>query len=218
MSNDLFWIDEIQNPKALLVVAHPDDETIFAGGLILSSLETQWTIICCVHEYGPRREEFYRACEFLSQESGNPIEPNYLGTPPAQAFQSLSEYLIEYREGYDIVFTHNRMGEYGHEHHKFVHNTVINIVANPNTWLFISPGSSNVDQDKLRSKRADGNRAVHLNPETLRLKIRAFQDCYESQSKLYGYDQETGELRETDLRETLHWEFESGKEEYTYFK
>jgi hypothetical protein len=40
------WLLDIPKARALLVVTHADDETIFAGGLILSSQNTAWTIIC----------------------------------------------------------------------------------------------------------------------------------------------------------------------------
>ena len=42
-------------------------------------------------------------------------------------------------------------------------------------------------------------------------------ECHVSQAEKYGYDK-NGKLRDTDLRETLLWEFESGKEEYTLFR
>ena len=32
------------------------------------------------------------------------------------------------------------------------------------------------------------------------------------------YTKETGELHKSQLKETLQWEFESGKEEYTFYK
>ena len=43
LQEDPLWLFDISHPKALLVVAHADDETIFAGGLILSSRKTEWT-------------------------------------------------------------------------------------------------------------------------------------------------------------------------------
>jgi len=211
------WIDEIKDPNALMVVAHPDDETIFAGGLILS-FNANWTIVCCIHEQEERRSEFHCACDFLSEQSGNLIKSEYLGFSSAQAVQMLPEKLLDYRDDFDIVFTHNSMGEYGHEHHKLVHHMVVANIFHENTWLFISPGSWNVNQDVLRSKNEDGNRILKIKPEILELKIRTFHECHKSQAMTYGYDPKTKKLRETQLKDTLKWEFESGLEEYTFFK
>lgn len=218
------WLFDISEPRALLVVAHPDDETIFAGGLILCSRETRWTVVCCTDEGDQaRQDEFHRACEFLVQHSGNHVDPVFLGLIPQGDVHiehlALAEALKSHALSYDIVFTHNRQGEYGHQYHKLVHRCVIECIANPNTWVFISPGSKNVNQEKLRSKMPSGNVSLPLSSEILGLKVQAFQECHVSQARLHGYDPVSDELRNTDLKETLSWYFEDpGREEYTFFR
>jgi len=216
MTKGPVWLSDIPRPRALLVVAHPDDETIFAGGFILKSEETEWTVICCVPESGPRREEFRVACKFLAKESANRINPVILGLAPVNDF-TLAESLRSYATGYDIVLTHNREGEYGHEDHKLINRCVVGSIAHPNTWVFISPGSKNVNQEELRSKEPGGNVTVCLSPHILSLKRKAFQECHRSEAEKYGYDA-NGTLRDTDLRETLSWEFESGREQYSFYR
>lgn len=220
ISQDRPWLFNISQPRALLVVAHPDDETIFAGGLILLSRETRWTVVCCTDEGNPtRQDEFFCACEFLAQHSGNCVESVFLSLSPKRdghvEHRAVVKALTSYTTGYDIVFTHNSQGEYGHEHHKLLHRCVIESISNPNTWVFISPGSKNVNQDELRSKIPNGNVSLDLTSEILRLKVQAFQDCHVSQAMVYGYDPVSNELHNTDLKETLTWYFENpGREEY----
>ena len=214
------WLFDIPEPKALLIVAHADDETIFAGGLILSSCKTTWTIICCKPETSKRKNEFLSACRFLSKKSGNHID-SILLTPILNSKGGLEKLekkdLEPYRTGYDIIFMHNNMGEYGNEDHKLVHRYVIDLIANSNTWVFISPGSTNVGQEELKSEKPGGNYILNLSPKIQTLKKRTFQEYHISQAECYGYD-ETGKLKESQLLETLQWEFESGKEKYTFYK
>lgn len=180
--------------------------------------------MCCTDEGSQtRRDEFLCACEFLAQHSGNHIEPVLLGLVPQHGgsieYLALAKALKPYATGYDIVFTHNSQGEYGHEHHKTVHRCVIESINNHNTWVFISPGSKNVNQEELRSRIPGGNVALDLPPEILRLKVQIFQECHVSQARRYGYDPVSGELRGTDLKETLLWYFEDpGREEYTFYR
>ena len=218
LADDPVWLFEIREPHALLVVTHPDDETIFAGGLILSSRQTKWTIICCVAESVQRQNEFRCACKFLAGESGNRISSILLNIPKKLDgkidYKALTRELRAFAKGYNIVFTHNSQGEYGHPNHKLVHQGVIESIANPNTWLFISPGSKN--QQVIKSKKIGGNYTLDLSKDIQNLKIKAFQECHVSQAQLYGYDN-TDKLRPSQLLETLLWEFESGKEQYTFY-
>ena len=212
------WLFTISKPRALLVVAHPDDETIFSGGLILSSAGTRWTIVCCIPENAQRRREFLKACQLLAVKSGSHVEPVVLELAPGARGlidrEKLAERLESYTTGFDIVFTHNREGEYGHPNHKIVHRVVMQTIAHPNTWVFVSPGSRNVNQDGLRSRIPEGTISLELSPEIQQFKIEIFHECHRSQARLFGYDK-TGQLQDSDLRETLLWEFESGREEYT---
>lgn len=199
------------------------NETIFVGGLILRSRETRWTIVCCTDEGDRRREdEFLCASKFLARYSGNRVQPVFLGLSlqldgqmePVAVVNALKPYAV----GYDIVLTHNSKGQYGHEHHKLVHGCVIKTICNPNTWVFVSPGSKNVNQEELKSGIPGGNASLDLSHEILRLKKEAFGKCHVSQALVYGYDPVSNELRSTDLKETLSWYFENpGREEFAFF-
>lgn len=164
-----FWLFKIPKPRALLVVAHPDDETIFAGGVILCSRETQWTIVCCTTGSDQRQDEFLRACQFLAKESRNRINPILLRLVPNSHIDrlALAKELRSHATGYDIVFTHNSQGEYGHPDHKLVHRYVIDSIANPNTWVFISLGQRTLikKNSKARNPEEISRSTFHLRFE-----------------------------------------------------
>lgn len=97
-----------------MVVAHPDDESLWGAGLMIRHPK-DWTVICCtVPFHDPvRAEKFLDACKVLGAhgisipfpERGGPIEVPDLS-------------------GYDLIITHNSAGEYGHVQHKELHNKI----------------------------------------------------------------------------------------------
>jgi len=57
-------------PKsAAVIVAHPDDETLWAGGTILSHPSWNWFIVClCRKSDTERAAKFYKALKILKAE------------------------------------------------------------------------------------------------------------------------------------------------------
>jgi len=107
----------------LLCVAHPDDETIFFGGLLLKRRTRPWKVICVTDgnadgQGRKRYGQFRRACAKLGVEDfewwGFPdrYEQRLPVDTLALALASL--------ETPTEVFTHGILGEYGHPHHQDV--------------------------------------------------------------------------------------------------
>lgn len=108
-----------------VVVAHPDDETLWAGALLASreksSREKPWDVICCtVPRRDPERSlRFYEAVRVLG---GFPILIPITETEPNEDLPHLAVVDLS---PYDCVVTHNKEGEYGHRHHRNVHEYVM---------------------------------------------------------------------------------------------
>lgn len=100
-----------------LVVAHPDDESLFFAGLVISRL-ADWTIICCsIPRSDPiRAYKFFAACDVLGAKAR--LLP-FTETPGRQLDITALDL-----SGFDLVVTHGPEGEYGNVHHRALFSDV----------------------------------------------------------------------------------------------
>lgn len=115
--------------KVLVVVAHPDDETIWMGNTLLKNKD-RWdtTIISlCRREDKDRAPKFFRVCKsfnahgFMS-DLDDCEDGSYKGISPEDIIRRVQGFAGG--KYYDSVFTHGENGEYGHIRHKEVNKAV----------------------------------------------------------------------------------------------
>lgn len=113
--------------KALCLVAHPDDCVIFAYSYIYNHAEYDWTIVYLTYtEQTPRGSEiaqFWARRGIATQFLGHVDDYRDLKTRQCSFDTDLAQQQISALTAqYDLVLTHDQHGDYGHLHHKFVHD------------------------------------------------------------------------------------------------
>jgi LmbE family N-acetylglucosaminyl deacetylase len=108
-------------PYRLLVVAHPDDETIFFSGVVQTKRDLPWHLICLTDGNADgrgkeRHQELLAAAKVLGIKNVDhwsypDIYPNRLPV------DEIAGRLRELRTPKE-VFGHGPLGEYGHPHHQ----------------------------------------------------------------------------------------------------
>lgn len=117
--------------KAIAAVAHPDDCVIFAWPFIESHSEFDWTIVYLTyHDTDPRGKEI----KAYWDKRG--IKTHFLGfhddyedqlTKRLNFWYGIDAQAMLYQTCQDasLILTHNEDGDYGHIHHKFVHDALV---------------------------------------------------------------------------------------------
>ncbi len=111
--------------KALVCIAHPDDEALFFSGLIATK-KYDWTIVCATDANADglgaeRKKRFQKSCRLLGIKK-------YIYFDFPDVFDqrlNIDEFIQKLQDlnkenQFDLVFTHGILGEYGHQHHQDV--------------------------------------------------------------------------------------------------
>ncbi|MFH1744647.1 MAG: PIG-L family deacetylase [bacterium] len=174
------------NERAIIIVAHPDDETIWMGGTILKNKNLNWTIFSlCRSSDSDRAPKFKKVCDYYGAKCLI-TDLDDEGRLNDKESREAAEKLIEEKlrgQDFDFLFTHGLNGEYGHPVHVQVHNAVKNIIdrktiKSENVFYF--------NYQKKRGKneimnRDDSDFTVELSPKELKEKK-------EIVSNMYGYE------------------------------
>lgn len=131
--------------KAVCMVAHPDDCVIFGYSLMRNVPRAEWSVCYLTyqrdHERGREFKQFWHQFDidtmFLGyQDDWRDID---LGRPSFDTNQACRD-IQDVCKFADIVLTHDKAGDYGHPHHRFVHRCV-ELLCHPGMITFAAPGT-----------------------------------------------------------------------------
>jgi LmbE family N-acetylglucosaminyl deacetylase len=124
--------------KCAVVIAHPDDELLFTGAMMLTHPDYEWHVVCLTGRGGDRYDGFDLSCRRLgAQGEIHDVHDEGMVWTPAEYLQARSIILGADLAQYDQVFTHSPKGCYGHPHHIGVSDIVTTI--RPDAWRFYTP-------------------------------------------------------------------------------
>lgn len=137
-------IDPDSSKSAVVIVAHPDDETLWAGGTILSHPLWNWHIVTlCRASDADRAPKFYRAMRDLGA-AGKMADlddgPDQKPLDEAAVTRTIMDLLPTQR--FDLVVSHDPAGEYTrHLRHEEVSRAVIALwfaggIFTSELWMF----------------------------------------------------------------------------------
>ena len=113
--------------KALVIVAHPDDETIFMGCTIMTYPEIDWTIFSlCRASDIDRAPKFKRVCKFYNAQSIITDLEDEDKLSIKKTIPIIKKNILEKvgKKKFDFVFTHGENGEYCHPRHLGVYQAI----------------------------------------------------------------------------------------------
>ncbi len=123
--------EQILHRPALMIVAHPDDETIWAGGLLINNRDWNWTIMSlCRGDDHDRRPKFLKVCDFYHASAIITTlndSPELATIDPAR---DIGDAILRHcgETNWALCVTHGINGEYGHQRHIDIHREVRRLV------------------------------------------------------------------------------------------
>jgi LmbE family N-acetylglucosaminyl deacetylase len=187
-----------------IIVAHPDDETLWAGGTILSHPSWKCFIVCLCR--GNDKERAIRFCNALKILRSEGIM-GCLDDGPEQ--RPLDEKEVECTildllppQHFDLIISHNPTGEYSrHLRHEEVSNAVIRLwhigkISANELWTF-----AYVDDNKECYPKPVENAAIYRKL-TKRIWLRKYSIITET----YGFEKSSFEAKTTPRAEAF-WQF-----------
>jgi LmbE family N-acetylglucosaminyl deacetylase len=190
--------------KVAVIVAHPDDETLWAGGTILSEPSWQCFVVCLCRKSDPdRAPKFFKALAILGANGimgdldDGPEQTPLSGKEVKQAILRLIPDVH-----FDLIITHNPNGEYTrHLRHEEVSEAAINLweegtLTTGELWTFAYE---------------DGNKAYYPKAEIqatsyCHLPQKVWELKYSIITKTYGFDESSWEAKTTPGDEAF-WDF-----------
>ncbi len=192
-----------------VIVAHPDDETLWSGGTILSYPACEWFIVVLCRGNDPdRAPKFAKALKVLKAKGimGNLDDGAKQKPLKAIEVETAILDLLPVRH-FDMIITHSPVGEYTrHKRHEEIGEAVVklwsrNQIAANQYWAFAYE-----DGNKKYLPRPD-KKATICNTLTKRI----WDKKYKIITELYGFNKDSWEAKTTPKTEAF-WQFMKPKD------
>lgn len=174
--------------KALAIVAHPDDETIWMGGTILKNKNWRWTIFSlCRKNDLDRASRFKKVCDFYGAKGilGDLDDEKLKPISIEEIVEKIKIYLKEKK--FDYIFTHGENGEYGHLRHIEIHLAVKKMIEKNELkckkifYFSYIPGEEKAPHNpkiKIPMPNADAEKKIKLKKPEYRNKFKLITELY----------------------------------------
>ncbi len=194
----------IKSKTVAIIVAHPDDETLWAGGTILSHPTWSCFIVALCRKNDPdRAPRFYKALTILKSEGimGDLDDgPDQVPLNIKEVEEAILSLLPP--KHFDLIISHNPSGEYTrHIRHEEVGEAVINLWNSDKILTSEIRLFAYEDGNKTYYPKAMQNTAIY-QPLSKRIWDRKFSII----TKTYGFDNESWEAKTTPAAEAF-WHF-----------
>ncbi len=196
-------------PRVLVVVAHPDDETLWVGGTMLMHPDWRWKVVSlCRGNDLDRRPKFFSAVKRLGGQGsiGNMDDGPDQYPLPDSVLQNAIKLDLDNRD-FNVIITHSPFGEYTrHLRHEEVSQAALHLwhtgeLIAKELWMF-----AYTDDAKAHCPRAIEE--AHLDlllPENIwRKKLAIILE-------VYGFSSDSWEAMTTPKKEAF-WRFSTSEE------
>jgi LmbE family N-acetylglucosaminyl deacetylase len=198
--------DKTDNKKAAVIVAHPDDETIWAGGTILMHPDWRWNVLAlCRASDAGRAPKFRRVLQEFDATGNIGDLDDSPGQPPLPEREVQQAIMALLPEGcFDIIITHSPFGEYTrHLRHEEAGRAVAHLwedgkIRADELWIFAY-------EDGVKKYFPRAIRSAH---RLIRLSDAIWQKKYHLITVFYGFGAGSYEAQTTP-REEAFWCFHS---------
>lgn len=170
----------------LMIVAHPDDETLWGG---MHLIEDDYAVICVTCGVVKKRElEFANVMDYSNEEYamlGHTDLKNGYISDWTDEYQDIEKELTKIidSKNWDIIVTHNPNGEYGHKHHRKINKIVTSNTNDKNKLYYFGKFYTQNDIGNIDSSTAfTGER---LNKKIGMLKLYPSQGLPDTNPRYY---------------------------------